>query len=124
MMNKGLEFIEAKWLFDMPNEDIEIVVHRESVVHSAIVYQDNSMIAQLGVPDMRIPIQYALTYPEREPSPVKELSLTDSENLHSLNRIMILLNVSMFAKKLLNSVGFIPPLQTAQTKKAKTFLKR
>lgn len=77
MMNKGLEFIEAKWLFDMPNEDIEIVVHRESVVHSAIVYQDNSMIAQLGVPDMRIPIQYALTYPERVPSPVKALSLAD-----------------------------------------------
>lgn len=77
MMNKGLEFIEAKWLFDMPNDDIEIVVHRESVVHSAIVYQDNSMIAQLGVPDMRIPIQYALTYPERLASPVKELSLTD-----------------------------------------------
>ncbi len=77
MMNKGLEFIEAKWLFDMPNEDIEIVVHRESVVHSAVVYQDNSMIAQLGVPDMRIPIQYALTYPERLPSPVKELSLAD-----------------------------------------------
>lgn len=77
MMNKGLEFIEAKWLFDMPNENIEIVVHRESVVHSAIVYQDNSMIAQLGVPDMRIPIQYALTYPEREPSPVQELSLAE-----------------------------------------------
>lgn len=77
MMNKGLEFIEAKWLFDMPNDDIEIVVHRESVVHSAIVYQDNSMIAQLGVPDMRIPIQYALTYPEREPSPVAALSLSD-----------------------------------------------
>lgn len=77
MMNKGLEFIEAKWLFDMPNDDIEIVVHRESVVHSAIVYQDNSMIAQLGVPDMRIPIQYALTYPERVESPVKALSLSD-----------------------------------------------
>lgn len=77
MMNKGLEFIEAKWLFDMPNDDIEIVVHRESVLHSAIVYQDNSMIAQLGVPDMRIPIQYALTYPERVQSPVKELSLAD-----------------------------------------------
>lgn len=77
MMNKGLEFIEAKWLFNMPNEDIEIVVHRESVIHSAIVYQDNSMIAQLGVPDMRIPIQYALTYPERKLSPVKELSLSD-----------------------------------------------
>ncbi len=81
MMNKGLEFIEAKWLFDMKNEDIEIVVHRESVIHSAIVYQDNSMIAQLGVPDMRIPIQYALTYPEREASPVKELSLTDYAKL-------------------------------------------
>ena len=77
MMNKGLEFIEAKWLFDMPNDAIDIVVHRESVVHSAIVYRDNSVIAQLGVPDMRIPIQYALTYPERLPSPVKELSLTD-----------------------------------------------
>ncbi len=77
MMNKGLEFIEAKWLFDIPNEDIEIVVHRESVVHSAIVYRDNSVIAQLGVPDMRIPIQYALTYPERKPSPVQELSLAD-----------------------------------------------
>ncbi len=77
MMNKGLEFIEAKWLFDMPNDDIEIVVHRESVVHSAIVYRDNSMIAQLGVPDMRIPIQYALTYPERLESPVKYLSLAD-----------------------------------------------
>ena len=77
MMNKGLEFIEAKWLFDIPNDDIEIVVHRESVVHSAIVYQDNSMIAQLGVPDMRIPIQYALTYPERQPSPVAPLSLAD-----------------------------------------------
>lgn len=77
MMNKGLEFIEAKWLFDMPIEAIDIVVHRESVVHSAIAYQDNSVIAQLGVPDMRIPIQYALTYPQRLPSPVQELSLVD-----------------------------------------------
>ena len=77
MMNKGLEFIEAEWLFDMPIDAIDIVVHRESVVHSAIAYQDNSVIAQLGVPDMRIPIQYALTYPQRLPSPVQELSLVD-----------------------------------------------
>ena len=77
MMNKGLEFIEAKWLFDMPIDAIDIVVHRESVVHSAIAYQDNSVIAQLGVPDMRLPIQYALTYPQRLPSPVQELSLVD-----------------------------------------------
>ncbi|MCD7723193.1 MAG: 1-deoxy-D-xylulose-5-phosphate reductoisomerase [Clostridiales bacterium] len=73
MMNKGLEFIEAKWLFG--TENIDIVIHRESVIHSAVVYQDNSVIAQLGVPDMRIPIQYALTYPQRLESPVKELDL-------------------------------------------------
>lgn len=76
MMNKGLEFIEAKWLFDMPIDAIDIVVHRESVVHSAIAYQDNSVIAQLGVPDMRIPIQYALTYPARVPGVVPELDFT------------------------------------------------
>lgn len=77
MMNKGLELIEAVWLFDMKPADIDIVVHRQSVVHSLVEYVDNSVIAQLGVPDMRIPIQYALTYPNRIPSPVKQLSLTD-----------------------------------------------
>lgn len=77
MMNKGLELIEAVWLFNMKPDDIDIVVHRQSVVHSLVEYCDNSVIAQLGVPDMRIPIQYALTYPNRIPSPVKQLSLTD-----------------------------------------------
>ncbi|MDD6275854.1 MAG: 1-deoxy-D-xylulose-5-phosphate reductoisomerase [Clostridia bacterium] len=77
MMNKGLELIEAVWLFDMKPDNIDIVVHRQSVVHSLVEYCDNSVIAQLGVPDMRIPIQYALTYPDRIPSPVKQLSLTD-----------------------------------------------
>jgi len=81
MMNKGLELIEAVWLFDVAPEDIDIVVHRESVIHSLVEYVDNSVIAQLGVPDMRIPIQYALTYPERYESPVKQLSLTDYTNL-------------------------------------------
>ena len=76
MMNKGLELIEARWLFDMPADKIDIVVHRESVVHSLIEFADNSVLAQCGVPDMRIPIQYALTYPDRFPSPVKPLSLT------------------------------------------------
>ncbi len=75
MMNKGLEIIEAKWLFDMPANDIDVVVHRESIIHSLIEYVDNSVIAQLGVPDMRIPIQYAITYPQRFESPVNELSL-------------------------------------------------
>lgn len=77
MMNKGLEIIEASWLFDMPADKIDVVVHRESIVHSLIEYQDNSVIAQLGVPDMRIPIQYAITWPQRFESPVKQLDLTD-----------------------------------------------
>ena len=77
LMNKGLEFIEAMWLFKLRPEQIEIVVHRQSVVHSAVEYEDNSVIAQLGVPDMKIPIQYALLYPERVESDVKKLSLTD-----------------------------------------------
>lgn len=81
MMNKGLELIEAVWLFDVSPEMVDIVVHRESVVHSLIEYVDNSVIAQLGVPDMRIPIQYALTYPSRFESPVKKLSLSDYSTL-------------------------------------------
>lgn len=81
MMNKGLELIEAVWLFDVDPDMVDIVVHRESVVHSLIEYKDNSVIAQLGVPDMRIPIQYALTYPERFVSPVKKLNLWEYGNL-------------------------------------------
>ncbi len=77
LMNKGLEFIEAMWLFDLKPEQIEIVIHRESVVHSAIEYNDHSVIAQMGVPDMKIPIQYALMYPDRLECPTKPLSLTD-----------------------------------------------
>ena len=77
LMNKGLEFIEAMHLFGVSPEQIEIVVHRQSVVHSAVQYADNSVIAQMGVPDMKIPIQYALLYPERVECPVKALSLTD-----------------------------------------------
>ena len=82
LMNKGLELIEAAWLFDKTPDEIEIVIHRESVIHSLVEFDDHSVLAQLGVPDMRIPIQYALTYPERLPSPVKELSLTDYPTLH------------------------------------------
>lgn len=77
LMNKGLEFIEAKWLFGLEPQQIEIVVHRQSVIHSAVEYADGAVIAQLGVPDMRIPIQYALTYPDRLPCNTKRLSLTD-----------------------------------------------
>ena len=75
MMNKGLEVMEASWLFDLPEHRIEVVVHRESVIHSMVEYQDNAVVAQLGVPDMAVPIQYALTYPLRMPSPAGELDL-------------------------------------------------
>lgn len=81
MMNKGLELIEAVWLFSVDPADVDIVVHRESIIHSLIEYNDNSVIAQLGLPDMRIPIQYALTYPERYESPVGELNLAEIGNL-------------------------------------------
>ncbi len=65
MMNKGLEVIEARWLFDIPYEKIDVVLHKESIIHSMVEYIDGSVIAQLGTPDMRVPIQYALTYPNR-----------------------------------------------------------
>ena len=81
MFNKGLELIEAVWLFDVKPEMIDIVVHRESIVHSLVEYDDNSVIAQLGHPDMRLPIQFAITYPERFPSPEKQLDLWEVGNL-------------------------------------------
>ncbi|HRT82284.1 MAG TPA: 1-deoxy-D-xylulose-5-phosphate reductoisomerase, partial [Oscillospiraceae bacterium] len=77
MMNKGLELIEAVWLFGVKASQIDVVVHRQSVIHSMVEFSDNSVLAQLGVPDMRIPIQYALTYPERFESPVKRLDLCE-----------------------------------------------
>lgn len=85
MMNKGLELIEAVWLFNKNPEDIEIVIHPQSVLHSAVEYVDGSIIGQLGVPDMCLPIQYALTYPDRVDSSVKSLSLTDYKNLNFYN---------------------------------------
>lgn len=81
LMNKGLEVIEAVHLFDVPPEKIEILVHRQSILHSGIELTDGACIAQLGTPDMRLPIQYALTYPERSPESFGRLSLTDVATL-------------------------------------------
>ena len=75
LMNKGLEFMEAIHLYHMPPEKIAIVIHRESIIHSLVEYCDNAMIAQLGAPDMRLPIQYALTWPKRVPGPANPLDL-------------------------------------------------
>ena len=75
LMNKGLEFIEAMHLYHMPPEKISIVIHRESIIHSLVEYCDNAVIAQLGTPDMRLPIQYALTWPRRVEGPATPLDL-------------------------------------------------
>lgn len=76
MMNKALEIIEARWLFDVPPEQIDVVVHPQSVVHSMIEYVDGSVVAQLSPPDMKLPIQYAMTYPARRNCPAEKLDLT------------------------------------------------
>ena len=81
MMNKGLEVIEAKWLFDLKKEQIEIIVHPQSVVHSAVQFTDGSVIAQLGIPDMKLPIQYALGFPERLENNFNRFSFLDYPEL-------------------------------------------
>jgi 1-deoxy-D-xylulose-5-phosphate reductoisomerase len=81
MMNKGFEVIEARWLFDIPVDKIQVLVHPQSVVHSAVQFVDGSVKAQLGTPDMRIPIQYALTYPQRWLSDVPRLDLFANNQL-------------------------------------------
>jgi 1-deoxy-D-xylulose-5-phosphate reductoisomerase len=81
MMNKAFEIIEARWLFDMPVEKIEVLIHPESIVHSLVEFVDGSMIAQLGTPDMCLPIQYALTYPSRVAGIAKHLRLEEIRKL-------------------------------------------
>ncbi len=82
MMNKGLELIEAMHLFSVSSAEIEVIIHRESIIHSMVEYPDGAVIAQMGSPDMRLCIQYALCYPERLPSPAKALSFADAAVLH------------------------------------------
>lgn len=108
MFNKGLELIEAHYLFDMPADKIDILVHRQSIVHSLIEYDDNSVIAQLGVSDMRIPIQYALTYPERYPSPVKQLDLAAAGALTFDKPDYEVFECIGIAKKAINMGGMYP----------------
>ena len=81
LMNKGLEVIEARWLFDVPSDQIEVVVHPQSIVHSLVEFHDGSVVAQLGIPDMRIPIAYALSYPQRLPLNLPRLSLSQCSDL-------------------------------------------
>lgn len=82
LMNKALEIIEARWLFDLPPEKIEVIIHPESIVHSFVEFTDGSILAQLSPPDMRLPIQYALTYPERHPGPARRLNWAELSAWH------------------------------------------
>ena len=82
LFNKGLEVMEAKWLFDVDYDDIEVLIHPESVLHSAVEFSDTAVIGQMGTPDMRLPIQYALTYPNRCDLKAERLSLSDIGTLH------------------------------------------
>ena len=108
MMNKGLECLEAKWLFDLQPEQITVLVHRQSVMHSGVMYADNSVIAQLGVPDMRLPIQYAILYPERKPCPVAPLSLTQYATLTFAEPDEQTFRCLALAKKAMQDGGLLP----------------
>ena len=108
MVNKGLEVMEAKWLFDLQPEQITVLVHRQSVMHSGVMYADNSVIAQLGVPDMRLPIQYAILYPERKPCPVAPLSLTQYATLTFAEPDEQTFRCLALAKKAMQAGGLLP----------------
>ena len=118
LMNKGLELIEAVWLFQQKPENIEIVVQRESVVHSAVEYVDGSVIAQLGTPDMKIPIQYAFTYPERVDCDVKRLSLFDYGTLSFYRPDYETFDCLTACKEAINRGGLYPTLVNGANEKA------
>lgn len=113
MMNKGLECIEAKWLFDLQPEQINVLVHRQSVVHSGVMYADNSVIAQMGVPDMRLPIQYAILYPERKPCPAEPLSLTKYGTLTFAEPDEATFRCLALAKQAMRAGGLLPCIMNA-----------
>ena len=117
LMNKGLEFIEAHYLFDMPTDKIEVIIHPQSIVHSCVEYKDGSILSQLGTPDMRTPIAYALSYPRRTNASVQKLDLTklsqltffkpDHESFPSLNLAISSLKLGRSAPTVLNAANEI-----------------
>lgn len=124
MMNKGLELIEAVWLFSVAPDDVEIVVHRESIVHSAVEYDDNSVIAQMGLPDMRIPIQYALTYPERFESPVGKLSLSKIGKLTFFEPDYDTFRCINLCRTAINKGGLLPAAVNSANEEANAMFRR
>jgi len=113
LMNKGLEVIEAKWLFDVTPEEIEVVVHPQSIVHSLVEYKDGSVIAQLGIPDMRIPIAYALSYPDRLELDLHSLQLSMCANLEFLEPDYISFPALKLAFEAIKAGGVAPAVLNA-----------
>ena len=118
MMNKGLEFIEAMHLFGVSLDDIEVLIHPESVVHSAVELLDGTVIAQLGVPDMSLPIQYALTWPERCPSASGRLDLTAMSGLHFMRPDLELMPCLALAMDCARRGGNAPAVMSAANEAA------
>ena len=119
MMNKGLEVIEAHWLFDLPYEKIDVLLHQESIIHSMVEFHDSSIIAQLGSPDMRVPIQYALTYPDRLPLPsAKRLNLAEIGTLHFKNMDLDRFRCSKLAYEAGKAGGSYPTVLNAANEAA------
>lgn len=118
MMNKGLEIIEACHLFGVMPKDIQVVIHKESVIHSLVEFKDNAVIAQLGTPDMKVPIQYALTYPERKPCDVKRLSLVEYASLSFAKPDMETFDCLSACVTAMNLGGLYPALINGANEKA------
>ena len=110
LMNKGLEVLEAKWLFGVEIKDIEVVVHRESIIHSMVEFRDKSIIAQMSLPSMKHPIQYAFTYPQRLPSPDREVSFSDLKTMTFYNADESTFRCLALAKKAGERGGTMPTI--------------
>jgi 1-deoxy-D-xylulose-5-phosphate reductoisomerase len=117
-MNKGLEFIEAMHLFDVTPDKIEVVIHRESIIHSMVEYNDRAILAQLGVSDMRIPIQYAVTYPERIESPSDSLNFFKIGKLTFFEPDRTAFPLLALAEKTAQNGGILPCVMNAANEEA------
>lgn len=118
MVNKGLEVIEAKWLFDASLDQIKVLVHPQSVIHSAVEYEDGAVIAQMGTPDMRLPIQYALCYPQRRPIPGKSLDFYELGQMTFYKPDEETFRGLTLAKLAMGKGGNVPTVYNAANEKA------
>ena len=118
LMNKGLEIIEARWLFAVPTDDVELIVHPQSIVHSFVRFNDGSILAQLGLPDMRLPIQYALVYPERIDSGLPLLDVTTLAGLTFEKPDEAKFPSIAIARKAANIGGTMPAVMNAANESA------